>query len=243
MSARVLVAIACLAIFPLAAHAQDLSAAERTSALERVRALSACVAQQHTELDRIAQLIREAEQQRTQARDDRVRRDADAAIEALIARAAGVQRQLRACVGTPDLPQPGTTIEEREAPRDPSAAEVESEAGTVRSVEHDARLSEHVLIVRGEQVDGSGSMDAAQVRAAIRAVASRIERCAQSGSGQLDLVFAFRNGAARATNITVEHGASSTLDGCVRQAAAGLRASNGPRGGEAVFSYRLRFGG
>src|SRR5262245_58316990 len=135
---RVLAVLACLAAFPLLADAQEMSAADRASALERVRAMSACVAQQHAELDRIAQLIREAEQQRTQAREDRVRRDADGAIEALIARAASAQRQLRACVAAPDLPVPGTTVEVRQAPPDPSAAEVESEAGTVRTIEQDA---------------------------------------------------------------------------------------------------------
>jgi hypothetical protein len=229
---------------PSLASAQDMSAADRTRALERVRALAACVAQHRTDLERILALVREAEQQRERARDDRVRRDADAAIEALIARAAGVQRQARACVGGADLPSPGTSVVEHEAPPDPSADAIEDASGTVRAVEQNAPLSEHVHVVVGEQVDGGGTMDAAHVRAAMRSIAPRLERCAAGGARQLELVFTFRNGSPRASGVTIEGtGSGDALASCVRQAGQALRVSRGPYGGVATFSYRLRFGG
>ena len=85
---------------------------------------------------------------------------------------------------------------------------------------------------------------------AVRRAVPRIERCygeyldrGSMSPHHLDLVFTFRgNGTAR--QITIEN--SDFDDGrflrCIRSAASQIRASSGPRGGEAQFSYRLRFG-
>ncbi len=243
--------LAALLVSASAASAQDMSDSDRTAALGRVRAMAACVEQQNLELTRVLRLIAESEQQRAQARDERVRRDADRALEALIARAAGIQRLSRACVGGADLPQPGVEVVQRDAPPDAAANALAENEGTVRVVERDVALSGHVHIVTGEQVDGAGRMEPAHVRAAMRAIAPRIDRCYESyldrasiEARQLDLVFTFRNGAARASDIGVERSAfqDARLETCVRQAARGISAARGPQGGHAIFSYRLRFG-
>jgi hypothetical protein len=235
---------------PSGASAQELSASERSSALSRVRALAACVERHHDQLARVLRLIEEAEAQREQASDARVRRDAERALEALIARAADVQRRARECVGGEALPAPGTRVVERAPPPDPAAEAVAQRGGTVRAVEEDARLTDHVHVVRGEQVDGQGQLDAAAVRSAVRRIAPRLDRCyeryLERGSIEarnLNLVFAFR-GSGRARRVDVERSGFSDrgFERCVRAAGRRLRAASAPRGGEAVFSYTLRFG-
>lgn len=232
------------------ARAQEMSAAERSQALSRVRRMADCMERQRNALARLMRLIRESEQQRDAARDARVRRDAERAIDALIARAAGVQREARACFEGESLPAPPTDVIVRDPPPDPAAESVASDRGTVRSVETDARLSDHIRVVRGEQVDGQGRVGASVIQQGVRRIASRLERCYASyldrgsiDARQLDLVFTLR-GSSRARGVAVERSGFSDarFERCVRTAGARLRFSERPQGGEATFSYRLRFG-
>lgn len=232
------------------ASAQELSASERATALTRVRDLAACLERHHEQLGRVLQLVREAEQQRERAADARVRGDAERAIEALIARAAQIQREARGCVAAAELPSPGTRVIERAPPPDPAADAVAQSGGTVRSVEENARLSSHIEVIRAEQVDGQGLMDDADVRAAVRRITSRLDRCYQQyldrgslAAHRLNLVFTFR-AAGRARSVEVERSEfhDPAFERCVQAAGQHLRASRAPSGGEAVFSYTLRFG-
>lgn len=242
--------LAALAALPSAASAQSLSASQRDSALARVRSLATCMEQSARELSRILTLVSESEAQRDRARDEAVRRDAERAIEALIARAAGVQASARACASGERLPAAVTEVIERDPPPDPRADAVAERGGTVRSVEEDAELVENVRVVRAEQVDGQGRIDAAVIRAAVRGVASQLQRCYESyldrgelTPRELDLVFTFRR-AGPASDVDVERSGfhDARLEACVRQAGRALRVSRSPSGGEAMFSYRLRFG-
>ncbi|HJL18719.1 MAG TPA: hypothetical protein RMH99_23860 [Sandaracinaceae bacterium LLY-WYZ-13_1] len=250
MRTTALASLALTLLLGAHASAQELSTSERASALSRVRSLSACLERHHEQLDRILDLIGEAEQQRDRARDARVRRDAEAALEALIARAAEVQRQARACVGGEDLPSPGTRVVERGPAPDPAADAVARPGGTVRTVEEDARLTSNVHVVRGEQVDGQGRLDASEVRRAVRRIGGRLDRCYERylergsiSARQLDLVFTLRR-SRRARSVSVERSGfhDRAFERCVRAAGRRIRASEAPSGGEAVYSYRLRFG-
>lgn len=240
-------ALAALAL-PALASAQDLSASERASALARVRSMASCAAREEAELTRVLRLIGESETQRDRARDAAARRDAERALDALIARAAGIQVRARACFRD-DLPSPGTQVVVREPPPDPAADSVAESGGTVRTVEEGAELTSNVRVVRGEQVDGEGRMDGAAVRSAVRGIARQLQRCYEGyldrGSlapAELDLVFAFHG--TRASDIDIERSGFSDarFEQCVRQAARSLHTSRAPSGGEAMFSYRLRFG-
>lgn len=231
------------------AAAQELTAAERASALSSVRSFADCLERQHAEMARIQRLIGESEAQRDRS-TGRVREDAEAALEALIARAAAAQRSTGECVRAAQIPSPGTRVIERAPPPDRAADSVAQQGGTVHTIEEDAELTGNIRVVRGEQVDGQGQLDAAVVRAAVRGVSSRLERCYEQylerGSlqaQQLNLVFTVR-GAGRASRVTVERSGFSDarFERCVRSAGAQLRVSRGPSGGEAIYSYTLRFG-
>lgn len=250
MQTRTLALTALIALaLPTSALAQDMSASDRDAAVARVRSIASCIQHEDAELQRILRLMQDSETQRDRARDAAVRRDAERALEALVARAADVQQRARACLAG-DLPSPGTEVVVREPPPDDAADSVAESGGTVRTVEENAELTGNVRVVRAEQVDGAGRMDGSAVRAAVRAIGSQLQRCYEGyldrGSvapRELDLVFAFQSGG-RASDIDIERSgfADSRFEQCVRQAARALRASRGPQGGAAMFSYRLRFG-
>lgn len=244
-----LLVLAALTALPAIASAQPLTPSQRDAAVTRLRSLASCVEQSHAELQRILRLVRESEQQ-ARARDAAVRRDAERAIEALIARAAEAQDRARACVSGERLPSIATAIIERDPPPDPSADSVAESGGTVRTIEQNSVLAENVRVVRGEQVDGRGRIDSAAVRAAVRTVASQLERCYESyldrgdlAARELDLVFTLRRAGA-VSEVSVERSGfrDARLETCVRQAGRSIRVSRAPVGGEAMFSYRLRFG-
>lgn len=250
MRHRALLLFVFLFAAPSLASAQELSTTDRDAALTRVRTLASCIESRHQELQRVLTLVRESEQQRDRARDEAVRRDAERAIEALIARAHDIQQRARACVQGEDLPSPGTRVEVRDAQPDPTEESVSEAGGTVRAVETDAELAPNVRVVRGEQVDGEGRIEASDVRRAVRAIAPALGRCyddyldrGSMTAHELDLLFTFRSAGA-ATGIEVERSGfeDARFEQCVRQAARSLRASRAPSGGSAMFSYRLRFG-
>jgi len=236
-------------LVPAAASAQELTDSERTRALSSVRSFADCLERQQTEMARVERLIRESEAQRDRS-TGRVRQDAEAAIEALIARAAAAQRATRDCVRAAEIPSPGTRVVERAPPPDPAAESVAQQGGTVRTVEEDAALTSNIRVLRAEQVDGQGQLDASVIRAAVRGVTARLERCydqyLERGSlqaQQLNLVFTVR-GAGRASRVAVERSGfeDSRFERCVRSAGGAIRVSRGPSGGEAIYSYTLRFG-
>lgn len=247
---RTLSFLIALLTVPAAASAQTLGPSERDAALSHLRSFASCVQRSHDDLQRILMLVQDSERQRERARDAAARRDAELAIEALIARAAEVQNRARTCIASSTIPSPVVEVIERDPPPDPHADAVAESGGTVRTVETNAELAANVRVVRGEQVDGHGRVDASDVRAAVRAVAPQLERCYEAyldrgdlTARELDLVFTFRH-AGPATDVDVERSGFSDrpLEQCVRQAGRALRISRPPSGGEAVFSYRLRFG-
>jgi len=229
------------------AAAQVMTPAERATALERARALAGCLDRHHNEMQRILRMVVAAERQRDTARDEAARRDARAAIDSLLQRAAGVQRGARECLGD-EMARPGTVV--RDPPPDPAAAAVAGSQGSLNVVERDAALTNTIHVVRATQVDGQGQMDPGVVRSAMRRAVPRIERCygeyldrGSMSPRHLDLVFTFRgNGAARQITIENSDFSDARFLRCMQGAASAIRAASGPRGGEAQFSYRLRFG-
>jgi hypothetical protein len=245
-------AFALFALFALApvAAAQELSSSQRSRAVADVRSMAACVAQGNVELQRVLSLVREAEEQRDRGRDERVRQDAERSIDALVARAATLQRDMRACVGGDDLPSPGTEVVVRDAPRDRAEDSVAENTGTVRTIEENAALGDQIRVVRAEQVDGEGRLDAPVVRSAVRSIASRLDRCYEvyldRGSmeaREIDLVFTVAT-SGRTTAVELERSGfdDARFEQCLRTAARAIAPSRAPRGGEAIYSYRLRFG-
>jgi hypothetical protein len=237
-------------LLPLSASAQaPMSVSQRTAALERLRSRATCVRETHEDLTRLLNLVRESEEQRDRARDERARTDAERAIEALIARAASVQERARDCVGGEALPSTPSVIVRGPAP-DPNAESVGQDGNTVRTVEANAVLSESIQVVRGEQVDGHGRIEPSEIRAAIRRIVEPLDRCYDSyldrGSieaRELELEFTVSPaGRVGGVNVARSSFGDARFETCVRTAARNLRVSRGPVGGEAIFGYQLRFG-
>ncbi len=239
-----------LTLFSATAVAQQMSAAERASGVSRARELAGCLDAHHNEMQRILRLIVAAERQRDTSTEPAAQRDAEAAIEALLVRVASVQRGASECIGV-RVPTPGpTTVVVQPPPPDPAADSVAGTAGSIPAIERDAVLAQYVVVVVGQQVDGRGSLDDADVRVAVRRAAGSLERCYEQyldrGSMEpatLDLVFSFRGaGAAREVAIENSHFDDATFERCVRTAGQQIRTSVPPRGGDAQYSYRLQFG-
>ena len=231
------------------ARAQEMTPAQRAAAVARAREIAGCVDRNHNELQRVMRLIVAAERQRDTAGDAAARRDAEAAIEALIVRVVRVQRGTRECLGE-TLPETGVTVVERAPPPDPAADSVAGTEGSLHLVERDAALAEYIHVVVGQQVDGSGRMAPHEVRSAVRRATGRLVRCYERyldrGSMEprnLDLVFTL-SGSGRSRAVTVERSdfEQPSFERCVRAAGGSIRARRGPSGGSATYSYRLRFG-
>lgn len=233
------------------AVAQELTAAERTAAVARARAMAECLERSHHQMQRLLRLVGQAEAQRQSARDAAVRRDAEAAIESIVTRMADVQRDARGCLGTTPLPTVGTTVVVRPPADDPAADSIAGSGGSIHTVESDVRLTRHIHVVRGQQVDGQGHLDPGVVRGAVRSIGSRLDACydrylrrGSVSARSLDLVFRLRgSGSARAVDVENSAFSDRTFERCVRSAGQRIRVSRAPVGGEAVYSYRLRFGG
>ena len=224
------------------AAAQDMSPADRTAALARVRSFAACMERHQASVARVMRLISESERQRDRATDARVRADAERAIESLIAQAATLQREARGCVNGDDLPSPGTRVVVQAPPPDHAADVVAGTGGTVREIEADARLSAHVRVERGEQVDGQGQLPASVVSAAIRRISPQIDRCYEqhlergsASPASLNLVFTVR--ATQVRDVAVERSGFSdaAFERCVRAAGQRIRVGRAPAGGDAIY--------
>ena len=227
----------------------QMTPAERATAVSRARELAGCLDRNHNEMQRVMRLLVAAERQRDTSGDPAAQRDAEAAIEALMVRVNRVQRDATGCIGT-RVPQPGATVIERPPPPDAAADSVAGTDGSIQAVERDAQLSEYIRVVVGQQVDGSGHLEAHEVRGAVRRASARLARCYEQyldrGSMEahhLDLVFTF-SGSGGVRGVTVENSdfADAPIERCVRAAGGAIRAPRGPSGGSAQFSYRLRFG-
>ncbi|MCC6873289.1 MAG: hypothetical protein IT378_03190 [Sandaracinaceae bacterium] len=242
--------LSALILLPAIASAQELSDGVRTSAVARMRALADCLHARDRDMQEIMRLLADAERQRGSS-DVTLRRAAEATIEALIARASDVQRQARTCAAGGDLPSPGTRVEERDAPPDSSADSVATDAPSLRVIESDASLASNVRVVRGEHVDGEGRFEPGAIRDAVHAIGSRVAQCYESyldrgalDARELDLVFTVSSGSTSVRGVAIERSTfgDARLETCVRRAAEQIRPRQGPAGGEATFSYRLRFG-
>jgi hypothetical protein len=237
-------------LLPLSASAQaPMSASQRTAALDRMRSMAACVRETNEDLTRILNLVRESEEQRDRARDERARADAERAIEALIARAASVQERARDCVGGEALPSAPNVIVRGPAP-DPHADSVSQPGNSLRTVESNVALSDSIQVVTGEQVDGQGRIEPAEIREAIRRIVAPLDRCYDNyldrGSieaRELELEFTVTPaGRVAGVNLARSTFGDARFENCVRTAARALRVSRAPVGGEAIYGYRLRFG-
>jgi hypothetical protein len=238
------------ALFAIALVSFAAPASTRAQTIEGVddtRTLSTCIAEHQTHLTRIVGLIDEAEA-RMSSSDSRVAADARESLVTLMIRAHDIREHLHRCVERAHIPRPDTTDTRVEEESDAAADSVAADHGTVHAVESDASLGEHVRIVRGERVDGTGTASDASVRSGVHAIGDRLARCYDGyvdrvGTAHGDVVLSFTlRGAGRPSVVDVEAGSffDSTLHGCVETAAREIRVAGAT--GRSVYSYTFSLG-
>lgn len=240
-----------------AAQAEDPAViVARTEAVAaEVQAQVTCVQARQSSLRSVLGLMREAMTQRRDAGTDEIRRAAEQTVVALQQRVGRILHELAQC--RPPAPSAsGLTVDEhgdpivyRDAPRDHVAEAVAQANDPTRRVSEELRLGADVRVTRGEQVDGHGRVDPAELRSAMSAIGGRVQECygqlvdrraAETGSA----VLTFRVGSdgrvsrVAASQLTLGDAAFAR---CLERAAAAIRASSA-RGGDAELSYSLSFG-
>ena len=221
---------------------------------DRLQREHECVRLKHAELVRTVQLMREAQAQMGRsASGSRAHSDARDAIRSLSQRAVGLEREAIECRTEPSAaarsgaPVGGVVV--RHEPLSGSARAVAEANPATRVIERDAVLQGNVKALVGEQVDGSGTIDAQVARGAIRGVASRLSQCydrmVDRGAltrGTIILVFTVQP-TGRVTDIRTEQNrlGNHAFAQCLRTAARHMRPSRGASGGDATLSYTLQF--
>lgn len=223
------------------------AAAQSVEGIEATRTLSTCIHEHQTHLERLVRLIDEAEERRTSS-DARIASDARESLVTLMIRAHEIREHLHRCVEHAHIPRPDTEDTRTEVESDSAADSLAGEHGTVHTVESDASLGEHVRIVRGERVDGTGSASDAAVRSGVHAIGSRLGRCYDAyvdrvGTARGEIIVAFTlTDTGRASSVEVESGSrfDPALHDCAVTAAREIRVTGAS--GRSVYSYTFALG-
>lgn len=231
-----------------------ISEARATAA--RVEHEVACLEGKYTALERVVRQMEEAREQITAVHSSpEAREHARLAIQSLSQRAVRIERTILECRTelSARARRPGPvegTVVQTVAP-DPTAEAVARPNAHTRVIERDAVLQPNVGVVVGEQVDGTGHVPPEEVRSAIRGTAARFSRCYDQlvRHGALTrgtIMVTFRvTASGRASEVLAHHGdmTERRFVRCVAAAARRIRFSTPPSGGDAVYSYTLRFPG
>jgi len=234
------VAFVALLVPSLAAGQEADPEAARTSAGRTID----CLERVNHDLENTMRLLRDASRQ-TRSENARARQDAAHMVVSLQQRVADLSRALKDCVPDDAHLRPRTVVQEHTG----TEAAV-GEHNDIPSVEEDARLADNVRAVIGQRVDGTGHIDDAHVKRAIRSAASRMERCYEQlvdrgalQSGQLNLVFTITSrGSVSGVRVERSTIANASFNRCVQSAGQRIRPSAGASGGDVRYSYTLHFG-
>ena len=232
--------------------AMALYAPQRASAQEagvpQAIEFSRCVTEQQTHLARLVQMIQEA-QARTSSSDAAVARDARESIATLVHRVHDVRERLTHCIQSANIPaRPDAEVVRTTEVPTGQEANVAANGGTVSTIHPAESIAEHVRIVRGERVDGRGTVPVEDLRRSVRAfVGSGVERCYDAyldrvgaSSGEIEFTFAAVDGQIR--EVRVERANfDAAMRTCVTRAVQGMSLAH--TSGRSVFSYVLEVGG
>lgn len=226
-------------MIPALAHAQQ--PADVDGARARAPREIDCVQRQLSELRDTVQLLREAQAQLGASQSD-LREAAAQSIVSLEQRIGRISDALQSCV-------PEARTETRVREHTGAVARVGQQNPATQVVESDTQLSTYVKVVRGERVDGHGTIAGSEVQRMFRRIGSRIERCYGSyvdrnalESGTAILSFTITT-SRRVRSIRVEQAmGDATFQRCLRNAGRAIRASAPAVGGDVQFAYTLRFG-
>lgn len=233
--------VATALYLPVRASAQE-------AGVQQAIEFSRCVNEHQTHLTRLVHMIEEA-QARTTSSDAAVARDARESIETLVHRVHDVRSHLEQCIRNANIPaQPGAeVVRTTEVPAGHEAS-VAGSGGTVSVIHPAEAIAEHVRIVRGEHVDGRGTVPIEDLRRSVRSfVGAGVERCYNAyldrvgaTTGEIEFTFAAVDGQIR--EVRVERASfDAAMRTCVTRAVQGMSLAHAS--GRSVFSYVLQVGG
>lgn len=244
---RIATTLLTLSLLTAALYAPQRAAAQEAGVAQAVT-FSRCVTEQQTHLARLVQMIEEAEA-RTGSSDAAVARDARESIATLVHRVHDVRDRLSQCIQSANIPaQPGAQVVRTTETPTGQEASVAGSGGTVSVIHPAESISEHVSVVRGERVDGRGTVPTEDLRRSVRAfVGSGVERCYNAyldrvgvTTGEIEFTFAAVDGQIR--EVRVERaGFDAAMRTCVTRAVQGMSLAH--TSGRSVFSYVLQVGG
>jgi len=218
-----------------------------------------CLDRVSRRLQRKVELMRDAQKQMRRARSDSAaRKDAARAVQALEDRvrelldesAECIEEQAGGSAGTAERTEDGRRVVYVDPPPDPTAEAVAHRNPATDVVQKNDRLSDNVEVERGEKVDGHGRVDQASVKTAVQAIAPRLEHCygglVSRGAlerGTAILVFTVTpRGRVKKVGVEQARIGGPGFQRCLTAAGRRLRVRAGSRGGDATYSYTLRFG-
>jgi hypothetical protein len=178
------------------------------------------------------------------------RSDAREAITTLVHRAHDVRAHLELCIRDAQIPGPRTTTEVvREGHASGSAEDhVSAEGDTVQEIHGGEPIGAHVRVVRGERVDGRGTVPHEDLRRAVRTTGAALDRCyaayvdrASAREGSVELSFAAVDGAIREVAVESVGPFDDALRTCVVQAVSAMQLHH--TSGRTVFAYVISLGG
>lgn len=223
--------------------------AQDAAAVTEVRELERCITEHQTHLSRLVHLITEAEG-RTSSSDAAVAHDAREAITALVQRAHDVRAHLERCIRDAQIPGPhvATQVVREEHAAGSTEATVSQSGGTVQEIHPAESIGSHVRVVRGERVDGRGTVPHDDLRRAVRATGSALDRCyaayvdrASAREGNVEISFAAVDGAIREARVENVGGFDAAFRTCATQAVSAMQLHH--TSGRSVFAYTLAIGG
>jgi hypothetical protein len=168
----------------------------------------------------------------------------------LVHRAHDVRAHLELCIRDAQIPGPRTTTEvvrEGHASGSPEDC-VSTEGDTVQEIHGGEPIGAHVRVVRGERVDGRGTVPHEDLRRAVRTTGAALDRCyaayvdrASAREGSVELSFAAVDGAIREVAVESVGPFDGALRTCVVQAVSAMQLHH--TSGRTVFAYVISLGG
>ena len=202
-------------------------------------------------------LLEEAEAQHRNSGADRALRDAATqTMEAIWVRVREVAARVDACrrdhLGAERITYDaeGNPIVIVDPPDDETADRMGAEGNSLETVDSGSRVAGQVWVIRGEHVDGAGTLDTSRVRRGVHALGQPLEACFRSftartgaDAAQASISFGITS-SGRVTGVELDElrPADRRFQQCVQRGFQRLPRFPRFAGQTMTWSYRLRFG-
>ena len=224
---------------------------------QSVQREATCVGELANRLERVEVLLAEAERQRSQAEGEQDLVDAaEQTIAALWLRARAIATAVEGCRETHlqgervAYDADGNPLVTRDAPRDEGADRVGQEGNSLATIDEGSHIAGLVWVVRGEHVDGEGTLAPEIIRSRVHALGQPLDACfrefsTRTGSPEARLSLSFsslRQGRITQVELESQLPQDRRFGTCVRRAFSRIPRLPAFSGSTMIWSYHLAFG-